>query len=327
MAVIRVHGGALNSQTLAGSLRYFQITGGVGGEFEYTLGGYPSGAVATPANFEQRVNSGTIVSGGTGYLSGDVLTVSGGTTFGGGAATFTVAAVSGGAVTRITPLAVGEYEVAPANPVATTTGGGGSNCTLNLEFTGVVVALGTNTYIGAAAPVPKSAADQVCEVIMQNATIVQIALVPSLIGDVIQVAVESESMGWLYEEGAELAFTSLAFADANPDTIIRTGGADLTLTFSAGDLVRVSSSEVGGQNDGVYEIATVNSTTIVLTALGSLVANADDTTATLSLVTDELRDAIRAMGTITVPYFTSVGDTFNMSAALVTEKFLTDGFI
>lgn len=248
MTVVRVHGGAfLSSQTLAGSLRYFEITGGVGSEFEYTLGGYPSGAVAAPANYEQRVNSGTIVSGGAGYSSGDVLTVVGGTAIGGAAGTFTVGAVNGsGAVTRITQLVVGKYEIAPANPVATTTGGGGSNCTLNLEFTGVVVALGTNTYIGAAAPVPESTTEQVCEVIMQNATIVQIALVPSLTGDVIQIAVESESMAW----------------DINND--------------------------------------------------GNAAA--------------EMQVAIRAMGTITVPYLTSVGDTFDMSGATVTEIFLSQGF-
>jgi len=79
-----------------------------------------------------------------------------------------------------------------------------------------------------------------------------------------------------------LAYTSLAFADADPDTITRTGGADFTLAFSAGDSVRIASSEGGGENDGVYEIATVTSTIITLVAGDVLVANADDTTATLS---------------------------------------------
>lgn len=84
--------------------------------------------------------------------------------------------------------------------------------------------------------------------------------------------------------GTPLTFSSLAFAEANPDTITRTGGADLTVTFSVGDSVRVASSENTGENDGVYEIATVTSTVITITLDGDFVANSDDTAATLALV-------------------------------------------
>ena len=78
---------------------------------------------------------------------------------------------------------------------------------------------------------------------------------------------------------------SLIFADADPDTIADNGGswADFTLTFSAGDSVRVASAE-DSANDGVYEIAIVTADLITLTDNVVLVANADDTTATLALV-------------------------------------------
>jgi len=106
--------------------------------------------------------------------------------------------------------------------------------------------------------------------------------------------------------GTPLAFTSLAFADSDPDTITRTGGADLTLTFSDGDLVRVASSENAGENDGVFEIATVTTTVITLTGDGALTVNADDTTATLALVSDTgvvaslVQDAPTALGEMQV---------------------------
>jgi hypothetical protein len=84
--------------------------------------------------------------------------------------------------------------------------------------------------------------------------------------------------------GTPQAYTSLAFLEANPDTITRTGGADFTTVFAVGDSFRVASSENTGENDGVYTIATVTSTVITITLDGDLVTNADDTTATLALV-------------------------------------------
>lgn len=85
--------------------------------------------------------------------------------------------------------------------------------------------------------------------------------------------------------GTPLAFTSLAFAEANPDTITRTGGVSfITSGFVVGGKVRVASSENTGENNGVYTILTVTASVIEITLDGDLVVNADDTTATLALV-------------------------------------------
>jgi len=91
---------------------------------------------------EQRAASGTnaalstlatvaVAAGGTGYAVNDELTLAGGTST--QAAKVTVAAVSGGVVTSVTIADVGLYSVAPSSP-ASTTGGGGSSCTLTVTF-------------------------------------------------------------------------------------------------------------------------------------------------------------------------------------------------
>ena len=82
-------------------------------------------------------------------------------------------------------------------------------------------------------------------------------------------------------------YTSLAFADANPDTIVRTGGTAFDADAAApapGDFIRIEGSENTGENDGVYEIASVTATTITLTADAALVGNTADTTATIEIV-------------------------------------------
>lgn len=70
-----------------------------------------------------------IAAGGSGYAVGDLITASGGT---GTAATFEVAAVSGGVVTAVRTLSLGAYSAVPSNPVSTTTGGAGTGLTLTL---------------------------------------------------------------------------------------------------------------------------------------------------------------------------------------------------
>jgi hypothetical protein len=243
--VVRVQGGIITNQVLEGTLRYFEIGDSGGGPFEYTLGGYPSSAF-TADNYEERADSASIIDAGSGYAIGDVLTVSGGAAIAADAATFTVAAVDGsGGVTNVTPLNDGDYQISPANPASTTTGGGGTNCTLNVIYTGMIVPIGSDVYLGAREPAPRSAAEQVCEVITQKATIVQVALMPLAEGASFQVALENNSMFWD--------------------------------TPAAGDAAA------------------------------------------------EMQAAIRAMGTITVPWLTSAGDTVDMSAVTVTEKFLING--
>ena len=183
MAVIRVHGGALNSQTLAGSLRYFEIVGPAN-SFRDTIG-----------DRGQRVAEFNIVSGGINFVAGDIgstLSVTGGTSS--TTATFTISGVSGGAITKISQLNAGVYTVLPANPVATS-GGTGSGCTLQLGWSSTIIIPGTTSFVAAGQPVVRSTADQVCEVLQQRATIVQVAVMP-LDLDRFTIAVENTSLAW-----------------------------------------------------------------------------------------------------------------------------------
>ena len=81
-------------------------------------------------------------------------------------------------------------------------------------------------------------------------------------------------------------YTSLAFNDLDPDTIVRTGGTAFDVDAAApaaGDFIRIESATVSA-NDGVYEIASVTATTITLTADAALTTSAGDTTATIEIV-------------------------------------------
>ena len=76
-----------------------------------------------------KANSATISAGGSSYVVGDLLTVSGGTSR--TPTVFRVDAVSGGAVTAVSVRCRGYYSALPSNPVSTT-GGSGTGCTLTL---------------------------------------------------------------------------------------------------------------------------------------------------------------------------------------------------
>jgi hypothetical protein len=78
-----------------------------------------------------QATTAAVSAGGSAYVVGDKLTVSGGTF--GTAATFEVTAVSGGAVTAVELLAGGDYTSTPGNP-ASTTGGTGTGCTLTVTY-------------------------------------------------------------------------------------------------------------------------------------------------------------------------------------------------
>jgi hypothetical protein len=73
----------------------------------------------------------TVSAGGSGYVVGDVLTVSGGTQT--TVATLTVATLSGSAVATVSISNAGVYTAAPTNPAATT-GGTGTGATFTLSF-------------------------------------------------------------------------------------------------------------------------------------------------------------------------------------------------
>jgi len=91
-----------------------------------SIGGYQS------LGFQRKAASATVAAGGTGYTVGDTLTLVGGTVT--TPATFNVDTVAGGVVTAVSPVAVGDYDVIPDDPVSTT-GGTGTLCTLNVVWT------------------------------------------------------------------------------------------------------------------------------------------------------------------------------------------------
>jgi hypothetical protein len=77
----------------------------------------------------------TIVSGGSGYVVGDAITLVGGTFT--TAITFTVATVSGTAVATLTLVNGGTYSVLPTGTLTTTTTGAGTGLTLTIDSWGV----------------------------------------------------------------------------------------------------------------------------------------------------------------------------------------------
>lgn len=72
----------------------------------------------------------SVAVGGSGYAVGNILTLVGGTFA--QQAQIRVAAISGGAVTEVEIIAIGDYLTAPSSPAATT-GGGANNCTLSFD--------------------------------------------------------------------------------------------------------------------------------------------------------------------------------------------------
>lgn len=94
------------------------------------------GATAS-ANVQMALyNTPIIVSGGTGYSVGDVLTISGGSPVGATAAKITVTGNSSGVITSVTVASgnYGAYYTLPTNPVSVT-GGTGSSATFTANWT------------------------------------------------------------------------------------------------------------------------------------------------------------------------------------------------
>lgn len=84
----------------------------------------------TPHAFSIGALTATPSAGGTGYTSGDLLTVVGGT---GTVSVFDVVLVSSGVVLAVVLVTAGAYTVKPSNPAATT-GGTGTGCTLTVLY-------------------------------------------------------------------------------------------------------------------------------------------------------------------------------------------------
>lgn len=90
-----------------------------------------AGGVQATATATMLVSTAVISAGGSGYLVGDVLTLSGGTFS--TVATVTVATLSGSAVATVTITGSGTYSALPTNPVSVT-GGTGAGATFNLTW-------------------------------------------------------------------------------------------------------------------------------------------------------------------------------------------------
>lgn len=79
-------------------------------------------------------------------------------------------------------------------------------------------------------------------------------------------------------------WTTVTFADADPDTIARDNGTtDWSTLISPGDFIRIENATVTA-NDGVYEVATVTTNLITLTDDAALTASATDATATIEVI-------------------------------------------
>jgi len=102
------------------------------------------GVQATASITVMDLRAATIVSGGTGYTVGNVLTVVGGT---GTAATLTVSTVSAGVITGVTVTSFGSYTALPSNPVSVT-GGTGSGATFTATYAWAAGATLTITNAG-----------------------------------------------------------------------------------------------------------------------------------------------------------------------------------
>lgn len=108
------------------------VTGGTGTGATFTLSWGTNGWSSRRANGSPNAAvSATVGAGGTGYTLNDVLTVSGGTFS--SPATFRATGVSAGVVTAVTLVDHGDYTTTPGNP-ASTTGGTGTGCTLNVTY-------------------------------------------------------------------------------------------------------------------------------------------------------------------------------------------------
>lgn len=109
-------------------------TGGTGTGATFNLTFAPTGW--TELARESVAVSATVAAGGTGYSVGNDLTLVGGVLAPGGSpATFNVDSVSSGAVTAVSMLTAGDYEVYPTNAVLTSVSpAGGLGCTLNVTW-------------------------------------------------------------------------------------------------------------------------------------------------------------------------------------------------
>ena len=139
-------GSAANAVTLVGAATGGNVligvkTGSVGPNLGAVIGNVMgTGALMAQVPLSDYVLTAAVLSGGTGYTVGDILTVVGGT---GTAASVRVTTVSSGVVTGVAVNSSGAYSVQPSLTPATT-GGTGTSCTLTLTYSITGTARGTN---------------------------------------------------------------------------------------------------------------------------------------------------------------------------------------
>lgn len=215
--VIRVHGGILNDQMIAGSLRYFDIE-------EATM---TANAIADAG---AQIGAVRILDKGTGWTVNDVLTLQGGTFS--VAATLTVDTVdSNGTITSFSISERGAYTVIPANPI-TVTGGTGTPKTdiVEVDWWSTIIIPGAGNslneyFVPYEKPVTGSAVDQVLAEVAKRANIVQVAIADA---DTVRIAVENTAFAWDTEAAGDAAAEMQAAIQALgvldvPDTT-NTGG-------------------------------------------------------------------------------------------------------
>lgn len=137
-----------------------------------TIAGTGTGATATVASI--KMTAATIAAGGTGYVVGDVVTVSGGT---GTAATYTVQAVdANGAVTSGSITAGGVYTAVITGTTTGVTGGTGTGLTFTVStirygINAVTVTEAGNNFTSAPTVTPSAGTGAVFNVQMTRAAI------------------------------------------------------------------------------------------------------------------------------------------------------------
>lgn len=117
------------------NLYEIKMAGAGGFATTFKLGNYSEGLASAGCTIRgsglntRRLVNPVIVSGGTGYTVGNILTIVGGT---GLAATVKVIAVSGGVVTDLKVETMGSYSTPPTGTLSTTGAGSGCTCTMSI---------------------------------------------------------------------------------------------------------------------------------------------------------------------------------------------------
>lgn len=250
---IVITNGAVNADLLAALDGYSSILASVNGDNIGTFnGGDGAGATTYVAGTTITMSDGSVINVDAIDANGDVteFTIASGSTssFGSADVLTQASADSGGLGFTLTPDVNNEINVGPV----------------------------TGFTIGSAGSVPFSL----------PATVPQVSTTGIGTGFTITPQITTNAT---YAGGEFLSnnYTSLAFNDADPDTIVRTGGTPFDdvgeVALASGDRIRITNA-TNTANNGVYTIFSVTATTITLVGSDTLTADAADTTALIEKV-------------------------------------------